>query len=269
MCFWIAATSCCFTSGGGSPSPNSLRAGDADHALGAHDADLRARPRDDQVGLVGAPAHDVVAGAVGLAHDDGDLGHRRRRHRVQHLGAVADDALVLDLRADHEAGHVHEEHQRDVERVADLDEARGLVGRVVRRGCRPGASGCWRRCRTGRPPMRARQVMIARANRGLMSRSRRGRRSSLMSSYMSYAWRVDLGQDVEERLVAAIDRDRCTATIGGFSSQFDGKNDRYSLMTPMHSASSATSTSPTPDFSRVHLASRRAPARRCPARSPP
>ena len=41
---------------------------DPDHALGAHDGDLGARPRDDEVRLVGAPAHHVVAGAVGLAH---------------------------------------------------------------------------------------------------------------------------------------------------------------------------------------------------------
>ena len=85
---------------------------------------------DDEVRLVGAAAHDVVAGAVGLADDDGDLRHRRRAHHVEHLRAVADDARVLDLRADHEARHVLQEDERHVERVADLHEARGLVGRV-------------------------------------------------------------------------------------------------------------------------------------------
>ena len=79
---------------------------DLDRALGAHHGDLRGRPGDDQVGLVRAAAHHVVAGAVGLAQHDGDLRHRRGGDRVQHLRAVADDPRRLDLRADHEAGHV-------------------------------------------------------------------------------------------------------------------------------------------------------------------
>ena len=33
--------------------------------------------------------------------------------RGDHLGAVPDDAAALDLGADHEAGHVGEEDQRD------------------------------------------------------------------------------------------------------------------------------------------------------------
>src|SRR5579884_1220758 len=44
---------------------------DLDRALGAHHADLGARPGDDQVGVVGTAAHHVVAGAVGLAQDHG------------------------------------------------------------------------------------------------------------------------------------------------------------------------------------------------------
>ena len=43
---------------------------------------------------------------------------------------MADDALLLDRRADDEAGHVVQEHERDVERVAQPHEARGFVGRV-------------------------------------------------------------------------------------------------------------------------------------------
>jgi len=41
--------------------------------------------------------HDVVGAAVGLARDDGDLGHSGLGVRVQQLGAVADDAAVLLL----------------------------------------------------------------------------------------------------------------------------------------------------------------------------
>ena len=43
---------------------------------------------------------------------------------------MADDALALDLGADHEPGHVGQEHQRDVEGVAAPHEAGRLVGRV-------------------------------------------------------------------------------------------------------------------------------------------
>src|SRR3954451_13480607 len=104
---------------------------DLDRALRPHDADLGARPGDDQVGLVGAPVHHVVARAIGLARDDRDLRHGRVGHGLEHLGSVADDPRLLDLRPDHEPGHVHQEQQRDVEGVAEVDEARGLVGRVV------------------------------------------------------------------------------------------------------------------------------------------
>ena len=104
---------------------------DVHRALGAHHRDLGARPGDDQVRLVGLAAHHVVAGAVGLADHHGDLRHRRARDRVEHLRAVADDAGLLDLRADHEARHVLQEEQRDAEGVAEVDEARGLVGGVV------------------------------------------------------------------------------------------------------------------------------------------
>jgi hypothetical protein len=82
-------------------------------------------------GSYARPVHHVVAGAVGLAQHDGDLRHGRVGDRVEHLRAVADDAAGLDLRADHEAGHVHEEDERDAERVAQVDEPRDLVGRVV------------------------------------------------------------------------------------------------------------------------------------------
>ena len=88
-------------------------------------------PGVDLVGLVGLAVHHVVAGAVGLADHDGDLRHRRPRDRVEHLRPVADDPGVLDLRADHEAGHVLEEDQRDREGVAEVDEAGRLVGGVV------------------------------------------------------------------------------------------------------------------------------------------
>ena len=89
------------------------------------------RPGDDQVGLVGAAAHHVVAGAVGLASDHGDLRDGRVRGGVEHLRAMADDPRLLDLRADHEPRHIHQVDERDPVGVAEVDEAGRLVGGVV------------------------------------------------------------------------------------------------------------------------------------------
>src|SRR5487761_35989 len=44
---------------------------------------------------------------------------------------MPDDAAALDVGADHEARYVRQEQQRDLERVAQPDEARGLVGRIA------------------------------------------------------------------------------------------------------------------------------------------
>ena len=101
-----------------------------DRGARPHHGDLGGRQRERAVGVERRPGHRVQAGAVGLADDHRDLRHGRLRHRRDHLRAVADDPLALDLRADHEARHVGQEQQRHVERVAGPDEARGLVGRV-------------------------------------------------------------------------------------------------------------------------------------------
>src|SRR3954447_9423743 len=60
-------------------------ADDFDRALGTHHRDLGARPGDYQVRLIRLAAHHVVAGAVGLADDDGDLRHGCAADRVEHL----------------------------------------------------------------------------------------------------------------------------------------------------------------------------------------
>ena len=98
--------------------------------LRPHHRDGRGGQRDARVGLEGRAAHGVEARAVRLAHDDGDLRHGRLADRGDHLGAGADDALPLHLGADHEAGHVRQVEQRDVERVAEPDEPRRLVRAV-------------------------------------------------------------------------------------------------------------------------------------------
>ena len=56
-------------------------------------------------------------------------GHVRLDH--QHLGAVLGDAATLVLAADHEAGDVVHEQQRDAVAIAELHELRGLVGRLA------------------------------------------------------------------------------------------------------------------------------------------
>ncbi len=101
-----------------------------DRRLGTHHGDRGARQGDAAVGLEGRPGHRVEAGAVGLADHHRELRHGRFGDGADHLRAVADDPLALDRGADHEAGHVGEEQQRQVEGVAGLDEARRLVGRV-------------------------------------------------------------------------------------------------------------------------------------------
>ena len=103
---------------------------DRHHPLGAHHADLGPGPGQEGVGFIGASVHHVIARAVPLAQYDRELRDGRRRYGVEHLGAVPDDPFLLHLRADHESGHVLEEHERDLERIADIDEASRLVRRV-------------------------------------------------------------------------------------------------------------------------------------------
>ena len=74
-----------------------------DRGLRAHHGDLRGGQREAAVGLERRARHRVEAGAVALAHDHRDLRHGRLRDGRDHLRAGADDALALDLRADHEA----------------------------------------------------------------------------------------------------------------------------------------------------------------------
>ena len=103
---------------------------DVDRALRAHHRDLRGRPGEVEVGQHVLRVHDVVGAAVGLARDDRQLRHGRLGERVEQLRAVADDPAPLLARAGQEAGHVGEGDERDVERVAEADEAGGLLRRL-------------------------------------------------------------------------------------------------------------------------------------------
>ena len=105
-----------------------------DGGLRAHHGDAGGRQGDRGIGRERRPGHRVEAGAVGLADDHRDLRHGRLAHRRHHLRPVTDDALALDGRADHEPGHVGQEDQREVEGVAQPDEAGRLVGGVDEQG---------------------------------------------------------------------------------------------------------------------------------------
>ena len=111
----------------------------AGRLLAAHHRDARVRPHPEEPRLVRAAAHAVVAGAERPADDDGELRHDRVRDGVHHLRAVLGDAAALVLPADHEAGDVLQEDERDAAQVAELDEVRRLQRRfgeqhaVVRR----------------------------------------------------------------------------------------------------------------------------------------
>ena len=101
-----------------------------DRRLRPHHGDRCGGQRDAAVGLERRPSHRVEPGAVCLAHDHRDLRDRCFADGADHLRAVPDDPLALDLGPDHESRHVREEQQRDVERVAVPDETGCLVGGV-------------------------------------------------------------------------------------------------------------------------------------------
>src|SRR6266699_570433 len=94
--------------------------------LPTHDRNSRIGPDEQEPRRVGPPAHTVIAGAVGSPDDQGELGHLRAGDRRHHLGAVLGDAARLIFTADHEAGDVLQEQQRDFSLAGELDEMRGF-----------------------------------------------------------------------------------------------------------------------------------------------
>ena len=98
--------------------------------LSAHHGDARVGPHPELPGPVGTAAHGVVAGAERAARDDGELRHVGAGDRGDELGAVAGDPAFLGVLADHEAGDVLEEDERDPALAGELDEVRALLGRL-------------------------------------------------------------------------------------------------------------------------------------------
>src|SRR6266849_2008958 len=103
---------------------------DVDRAVGAHDRDLGGGVGEVHVAADVLGRHDVVGPAVRLARDDRDLRHGGLAEGVEELRPVLDDAAELLGRAGQEAGHIDEGDQRNVEAVAEADEAGRLDGGV-------------------------------------------------------------------------------------------------------------------------------------------
>ena len=93
----------------------------------AHHRQACGGPCDDEPWVVCLAAHGVIPRAIAVAHHDGEFGDHAVGHRVDHLGAVLDDAAMFRFGPDHEAGDVLQEHQRHIALVAGHDETGGLV----------------------------------------------------------------------------------------------------------------------------------------------
>src|SRR5579883_1976637 len=99
---------------------------DAGRLLAAHHGGAAVGPREDEARIVGPTAHAIVARAEAADDHDGDLRDRGVGHRLDHLGAVLDDAAALGLGADHVTGGVLQIDDRRALLAAELDELRRL-----------------------------------------------------------------------------------------------------------------------------------------------
>src|SRR5205823_5545294 len=79
---------------------------DVDGSLRSHHGDLRAGPRQVDVGTDVFGAHYAIGAAVGLSRDHGNLRNRGFSVRVEELGAVTDNPAEFLLRAGKKARDV-------------------------------------------------------------------------------------------------------------------------------------------------------------------
>ena len=98
--------------------------------LAPHHRNAGIRPGPQESRRIGAPAHAVVPGAERAADDHRELRHGRGRDCGDQLRPVLGDAARLVLPADHEAGDVLQEEERDVALRAELDEVGPLQRRL-------------------------------------------------------------------------------------------------------------------------------------------
>ena len=104
----------------------------AHRTLEAHAAELTRRPRDDErVGGEAPGRHRERAEAVALAQHHGREGHGDVGAGHEHAVAVPHLRGALRVRPHHESGRVAQAQDGKVERVAQLQEARRLVGGIT------------------------------------------------------------------------------------------------------------------------------------------
>src|SRR3989475_6483427 len=103
---------------------------DRDRAFRTHDRELGRRPSEVEVPADVLRTHDVICAAVRFPRDDRDLRDRGLAEGEQELRAVPDDPAVLLLDPGKETGYVDKGEERDVEAVAEADEASRLGRRV-------------------------------------------------------------------------------------------------------------------------------------------
>src|SRR2546428_2189504 len=103
---------------------------DLDGAFRTHDRQLGGWPGEVEVPADVLRTHDVIRAAVRFSRYHGDLRDRGLTEGKQELRPVPDDPSVLLLDPRKETGHVDEGEERDVEAVAEADEASRLGRRV-------------------------------------------------------------------------------------------------------------------------------------------
>ena len=94
--------------------------------IGRHSGHLRRWPGKQKVRPEATTAHAIVTCPVGTSDDHRELGYARRRHGIDHLGAIFGDAGPFGIRPDHEASNIVKKQERNIPLVAHLDEVSGL-----------------------------------------------------------------------------------------------------------------------------------------------
>mgnify|MGYP000283029322 CR=1 FL=1 len=106
-------------------------------AFEAHAAEFARGPADDEVGRPEAAAgHGLGAQAVAFPQHNGHQGHGEAARHHEEPARVAHHGVLLLRRTHHEAWGVAEGHNGQVEGIAQLHEACGLVGAVTVDGAR-------------------------------------------------------------------------------------------------------------------------------------
>ena len=100
---------------------------DVNADAGVHEGDFGAGPGGDEGVIEAVAGEGEVGEAEGFAEDDGEAGDGGKRECFEEHDRLVEEAVVLGLAADDEAGHVLEEDEGDVEGFAEADELGSLV----------------------------------------------------------------------------------------------------------------------------------------------